>query len=103
MLGARPILDSVTPSAGALRARHSLRPLISGGGMFLSKPRAKGAARSQRCVWKRHRRDTVDNSRNTDADIRPPHRYINPARHVRAFGVWIGIAKMTGSTRSSGG
>ena len=31
------------------------------------------------------------------------HRYINPARHVRAFGVRIGIAEMTGSTRSSGG
>src|SRR6266403_4038287 len=35
MLGARPILDPVTPSAGALRARHSLRPLISLGGWFL--------------------------------------------------------------------
>jgi antitoxin CptB len=36
------------------------------------------------------------------ADIRHPERYINPARHVRAFGVGIGI-DMTGSTRSSGG
>ena len=38
----------------------------------------------------------------TATDIRRNHRYINPARHVRAFGVGIGI-KMTGSTRSSGG
>jgi antitoxin CptB len=31
-----------------------------------------------------------------------PHRYITPARHVRAFGVgWE--SKMTGTTRSSGG
>ena len=36
------------------------------------------------------------------ADIRHPERYINPARHVRAFGVRMGI-DMTGSTRSSGG
>jgi antitoxin CptB len=46
---------------------------------------------------------TADNSRNTGADIRRRHRYINPARHVRAFGVWMGLRKMTGSTRSSGG
>jgi antitoxin CptB len=37
------------------------------------------------------------------ADIRHPSRYINPARHVRAFGVRMGQAEMTGSTRSSGG
>ena len=37
------------------------------------------------------------------ADIGDPERYINPARHVRAFGVRMGIEKMTGSTRSSGG
>ena len=36
-------------------------------------------------------------------DIRQSRRYINPARHVRAFGVRIGIEEMTGSTRSSGG
>jgi antitoxin CptB len=35
-------------------------------------------------------------------DIRHPERYINPARHVRAFGVRTGI-DMTGSTRSSDG
>jgi antitoxin CptB len=46
---------------------------------------------------------TADNSRNTGADIRPFHRYINLARHVRAFGVWMDLRKMTGSTRSSGG
>jgi antitoxin CptB len=45
----------------------------------------------------------IDNSRDNGADIRNPERYINPARHVRAFGVWIGIAGMTGSTRSSEG
>src|SRR5882672_36541 len=39
----------------------------------------------------------------TGADICHPGRYINPARHVRAFGVRMGIKKMTGSTRSSGG
>src|SRR5271167_4402524 len=36
-------------------------------------------------------------------DIPRDRRYINPARHVRAFGVWIGIVDMTGTTRSSGG
>jgi antitoxin CptB len=41
-------------------------------------------------------------SMTTATDIGANHRYINPARHVRAFGVGIGI-KMTGSTRSSGG
>jgi antitoxin CptB len=39
---------------------------------------------------------------NSRADIRHPERYISPARHVRAFGVLMGI-DMTGSTRSSGG
>jgi antitoxin CptB len=37
------------------------------------------------------------------ADIRRQHRYINPARHVRAVGVGIGTGEMTGSTRSSSG
>ena len=37
------------------------------------------------------------------ADIRRNGRYINPARQVRAIGVRMGIEKMTGSTRSSGG
>src|SRR5262249_33571404 len=37
------------------------------------------------------------------ADIGDPARYINPARHVRAFGVRNGIGRMTGTTRSSGG
>jgi antitoxin CptB len=37
------------------------------------------------------------------ADNSHRRRYINPARHVRAFGVRIGITDMTGSTRSSGG
>ena len=46
---------------------------------------------------------TADNSRNTGADIHHRHRYIKPARHVRAFGVWMDLRKMTGSTRSSGG
>ena len=44
----------------------------------------------------------IDNSLNSRADIRRPERYINPARHVRAFGVGMGT-DMTGSTRSSGG
>jgi antitoxin CptB len=47
--------------------------------------------------------NTVDNSRDTGADIHHRHRYINPARHVRAFGVGMDLRKMTGSTRSSGG
>src|SRR5277367_945202 len=38
----------------------------------------------------------------TATDIRRNQRYISRARHVRAFGVGIGI-KMTGSTRSSSG
>ncbi len=37
------------------------------------------------------------------ADIRCYHSYINLARHVRAFGVWMESGKMTGTTRSSGG
>jgi antitoxin CptB len=36
-------------------------------------------------------------------DIRTSHRYINSARHVRAFGVRMGLTDMTGSTRSSDG
>jgi antitoxin CptB len=47
--------------------------------------------------------DTVDNSANASADIHQQHRYINPARHVRAFRVRMGIDDMTGSTRSSSG
>jgi antitoxin CptB len=39
----------------------------------------------------------------TATDILNPERYINPARHVRAFGVRIGLGQMTGSTRSSDG
>jgi antitoxin CptB len=39
---------------------------------------------------------------STGADIHPNRRYINSARHVRAFGVAFGF-RMTGSTRSSGG
>ncbi len=45
--------------------------------------------------------DAVDNS-GTRADNRRSRRYINPARHVRAFGVRMDRT-MTGSTRSSGG
>jgi antitoxin CptB len=37
------------------------------------------------------------------ADIGDHDRYINPARHVRAFGVRWEYREMTGSTRSSGG
>jgi antitoxin CptB len=37
------------------------------------------------------------------ADIGEASGYINPARHVRAFGVANGVERMTGSTRSSGG
>jgi len=36
------------------------------------------------------------------ADIGDPSRYINPARHVRAFGVGV-LLEMTGPTRSSVG
>jgi antitoxin CptB len=44
----------------------------------------------------------AEHLRERRADILHPERYINPARHVRAFGVGMGI-DMTGSTRSSGG
>jgi hypothetical protein len=37
--------------------------------------------------------DAIDNSLNNRADIRHPERYINPARHVRAFGVRMGIKR----------
>jgi antitoxin CptB len=40
--------------------------------------------------------------RTVGADIHRNERYINPARHVRAFGVGLEL-KMTGSTRSSDG
>src|SRR5258707_1942188 len=40
-------------AAGASGARHSLRPLIGEGGTFRQKTRAKHAARSRNCVWKR--------------------------------------------------
>jgi hypothetical protein len=36
---------------------------------------------------------TVDNSGNGRADIGASHRYINRARHVRAFGVGLGLKK----------
>src|SRR5258708_22300658 len=39
-------------AAGALGTRHSLRPLISEGGMFISKPRAPRAARSRSRILK---------------------------------------------------
>src|SRR6266702_1302381 len=46
----------------------------------------------------------LDELATRSADIRHPGRYINPARQfVRAFGVRMGQAEMTGSTRSSGG
>src|SRR6478672_4172840 len=41
--------------------------------------------------------------RRSGADIHRRGRYINPARHVRAFGVRMGFLGMTGTTRSSGG
>src|SRR6476659_9558563 len=41
--------------------------------------------------------------RRSGADIRRSGGYINPARHVRAFGVRMGFSEMTGTTRSSGG
>jgi antitoxin CptB len=41
--------------------------------------------------------------RRSGADIHRRDRYINPARHVRAFGVRMGFLGMTGTTRSSGG
>jgi antitoxin CptB len=49
-------------------------------------------------------RDTLGRefTKRTATDIRHSHRYINPARHVRAFGVGL-ESQMTGSTRSSGG
>jgi antitoxin CptB len=42
------------------------------------------------------------NTRGHRADNHDRQRYISPARHVRAFGVWM-ESNMTGSTRSSGG
>ena len=36
---------------------------------------------------------TVDNSPITRADFRPSRRYINLARHVRAFGVGMDLGK----------
>src|SRR5260370_32586430 len=78
-------------AAGASSARHSLRPLISGDRTFLANL-ARSLRRDREAVSGNGTAATVDNSRNTGADIRHPHRYINPARHVRAFGVWIGIA-----------
>ena len=56
-----------------------------------SKPRANRAARSRRCVYARHRCNRMVHSRNIGADIHHPDGYINPARHVRAFGVRMGI------------
>jgi antitoxin CptB len=96
------VLYPTRAAAGASSARHSLRPLVFRG-RFPAKLGHNLLARSRSHVWERHRCNTVDNSPNTRADIRVPERYISAARHVRAFGVWIGIAVMTGSTRSSGG
>jgi antitoxin CptB len=96
------VLYPTRAAAGASSARHSLRPLVFRG-RFPAKLGHNLLARSRSHVWERHRCNTVDNSPNIRADIRVPERYISAARHVRAFGVWIGIAVMTGSTRSSGG
>jgi antitoxin CptB len=41
--------------------------------------------------------------RQTATDIPSSRRYINRARHVRAFGVGLETGQMTGSTRSSDG
>jgi antitoxin CptB len=54
-------------------------------------------------VWQWHRCNSVDISRNTGADIRLCHRYINPRPARPGFWRWDGIGTMTGSTRSSGG
>jgi hypothetical protein len=80
-------------AAGASSARHSLRPLIFQGQDFQAKLARKRAARSRMCVRERHYCNTVDKSPDARADIRNPERYINPARHVRAFGVCTGIEK----------
>jgi antitoxin CptB len=45
----------------------------------------------------------VSISTGSATDIHHRRRYISLARHVRAFGVRIGIGEMTGSTRSSSG
>jgi hypothetical protein len=76
---------------GRIVRRHSLRPLIFQGQEFKAKL-GRGARRDRECVsGERHYCNTVDKSPGARADIRNPERYINPARHVRAFGVFTGI------------
>jgi antitoxin CptB len=72
--------------------------------------RAKSATRASilqkvmDCRVKPGNGDAVDNWGTGRADNGHSDRYINPARHVRAFGVGIwNKKKMTGSTRSSDG
>jgi antitoxin CptB len=62
----------------------------------------KNLAKMMDCRVKPGNDGAVDNSQQRRADNRDHERYINPARHVRAFGVRIGM-RMTGSTRSSDG
>jgi hypothetical protein len=45
------------------------------------------------CRVKSGNDSTVDNSPITRADFRLYRRYINPARHVRAFGVRMDLGK----------
>ena len=63
---------------------------VSEGRTFQQNSRAYAAGSRSR-AWERHRCDTTENSRHTRADIHGQQRYINSARHVRAFGVCIGI------------
>jgi len=70
-----------------LSARHSLRPLISEDGDVLGKPRAKACGEiAKPCLGKR---PTAADSRLIHGiqvlTFVIPHRYINPARHVRGF------------------
>jgi hypothetical protein len=62
-------------------------------GRFPAKLEHNLLARSRSHVLERHHCNTADNSPNTRADIGVSDRYINAARHVRAFGVWMGIAR----------
>jgi hypothetical protein len=77
---------STREAAGASSARHSLRPLNSESDTFLQISRKTCREIAKLCL-ERHRCNSVDISHNAGADIRLSHRYINRARHVRAFAV----------------
>jgi hypothetical protein len=68
---------------------HSMNPSYAGL-TRVSITLRKNLSKKMDCRVEPGNYDTVDNSQEGRADNDNRRRYINRARHVRAFGVWIG-------------